>query len=328
MKVRLFAQCGIPGCANAVKALGMCGTHYDKRKNGDLTLPERADLDPCTPRGHACDQCARCVAGHCCRNELPNHRLPELGEIQPVFGVLGVFNDHGSEAECHVCGAWARQVAMHAWHAHDLTADEYRAAFGLKRQHPLVCSDTSELKARILREGGDWLAQYREQGAEVLRSITPEQRAENTHRYRNSLELTRERKERGLESRTVHHGTCPICMEEWSGTGPDLAERVTCGKRECFRAYLSIQRGGDKEHACVVCGTTWRGPTWNRRRTCSDACLAVRRAEVGRDRTWAAESRKKLSETAKRRPLVTDPVTGRIVGWKASEGDAVASEGG
>lgn len=48
-----------------------------------------------------------------------------------IFGEIGVFNDNGDKAECHICGKWYVSVASHAWQIHGIIATEYRELFSL-----------------------------------------------------------------------------------------------------------------------------------------------------------------------------------------------------
>jgi len=58
--------------------------------------------------------------------------LPEPGNWDgPVFGRLGVLATDGQRVECHACGRWFHHLGHHVRQTHNLTADEYRALFGL-----------------------------------------------------------------------------------------------------------------------------------------------------------------------------------------------------
>jgi len=86
-------------------------------------------MDPCA--GHDCDHCPRCDKGRCCRSDNANYQLPAEGSWQPVYGEVGKRNTDGVKMECHACGRWYPWVGKHAAEAHDITAREYRAMFGL-----------------------------------------------------------------------------------------------------------------------------------------------------------------------------------------------------
>ena len=76
----------------------------------------------------------------------PDH-LPAQGEWDgPIFGELGVLavEFDGSRIQCHACGGWFRFLASHVTQGHRLTADEYRAVFGLRTQTGLMSPTMKE----------------------------------------------------------------------------------------------------------------------------------------------------------------------------------------
>lgn len=147
---------------------------------------------PCA--GHLCDNCRICQRGRCCRNDNPDYKLPGLGEWDGViYGELGILRDDGGRFECHCCGHWYVSLQCHAWRAHDLTADEYRAIFGLNRntslQSPQMRVGVSESIRRRMDQIRDTLAA----GRAKRDAATPEQRAEWHSRAYERLEGQRKR---------------------------------------------------------------------------------------------------------------------------------------
>src|ERR1700674_3720674 len=67
-----------------------------------------------------------------------DYRLPAMGEWTPVYGDLGVLAIDEDKAQCHACGRWFVNLALHAGRGHDLTAQEYKALFGLNRTAGLI----------------------------------------------------------------------------------------------------------------------------------------------------------------------------------------------
>lgn len=64
---------------------------------------------------------------------------------------------------CLACGRTFRNVGLHAFLAHALTADQYRKSYGLARQHSLVCLDTAaKHRDAAMREGHPGTARLRE----------------------------------------------------------------------------------------------------------------------------------------------------------------------
>src|SRR2546430_4055715 len=59
------------------------------------------------------------------------------GPVHGEPGVLAVEPD-GGRVQCHACGRWFRFLASHVTQIHRLTADEYRAVFGLRTRTGLM----------------------------------------------------------------------------------------------------------------------------------------------------------------------------------------------
>lgn len=62
---------------------------------------------------------------------------------QPVASQYGRIEHIGERLVCHLCGRDWLNVGIHAWKTHGLTADEYRAEFGLNRTTPLTARSVS-----------------------------------------------------------------------------------------------------------------------------------------------------------------------------------------
>lgn len=54
------------------------------------------------------------------------------------YGSVGVLATRPDSIQCHICGEWWTSLAAHAQQTHDLSADEYRATFGLMNKTKLV----------------------------------------------------------------------------------------------------------------------------------------------------------------------------------------------
>ena len=70
----------------------------------------------------------------------PSH--PNTGDPQTNtpcnYGSIGVLETRPDSIQCHLCGSWWASLAAHAQNTHDLSADEYRARFGLMKKTKLV----------------------------------------------------------------------------------------------------------------------------------------------------------------------------------------------
>lgn len=275
------------------------------------------NLDPCTSKGHACDGCKECVKGRCCRRDNPAYRLPELGEIRPFVGQLGVLADDGELAQCHVCGEWFGRVSTHAKNQHDLMPTEYRAAFGLNAQTGLI---GPKLRDWMSRKGANHLAPYRDAGVGIaaLRSITPEQRSHISSSRRISPEARRHigegQNHYWADKRIIEDRDCVVCGVRFTADNAELRERQTCGQRTCVRALIA--RRGLKEVACIICGTTWTQTSEFVRKTCSDRCDSERRsrAALRAGVLRRPEIRARLMDSLQHRRIERDE-QGRIVTW-------------
>lgn len=124
--------------------------------------------------GHGCDDCRTCQRGRCCRRDNPEYRLPKLGDWDgPIYGELGVVaRPDGDKAECHICGESFHHVTIHAAWIHDVTAEEYRALFGLTVRDSMVSLSNAN---RLSRRAKDGNMAERLQGLDPRHGLTPEQ---------------------------------------------------------------------------------------------------------------------------------------------------------
>lgn len=67
-----------------------------------------------------------------------------------MFGDLGVIVSDGVRVQCHVCGRWYKGVGSHAVKAHDMSADDYRAKFGLRYTTSLLGEESTAKLSRAL----------------------------------------------------------------------------------------------------------------------------------------------------------------------------------
>jgi hypothetical protein len=78
------------------------------------------------------------------------YRLPDGTPVFHPVGMLPVDLDEDRVC-CGLCGEWFRGLATHVRLAHEWSADEYRAEFGLKAQRPLQAPGLSEVQAAIFK---------------------------------------------------------------------------------------------------------------------------------------------------------------------------------
>lgn len=104
-------------------------------------MPRRKTLripDEGVCAGHPCDDCDRCKNGDCCGGDVGEAGLPLEGSWpHHSYGVVGVVEETGAVQRCHCCGEWFENLARHV-KAHGLTADAYKAMWGLNSTQSLV----------------------------------------------------------------------------------------------------------------------------------------------------------------------------------------------
>jgi hypothetical protein len=227
-----------------------------------------------------------------------------------ITGELGRLAALGDTVQCHACGAWYRNLGLHAWWTHLLTADEYRTVFGLRRRTGLVGPSLSgSQRDNALRH----LQRFGPAAAERLTSQTREQRS-----------LQARGRRRPLESRLD-----PVNRQSWIDNsrrgGRRLRELWASGDRQRprpartaldkararwlellkdpayraeFGAKVSRARGKRVDVACATCGRPFALARYlargDQRRFCSRQCLREfqRRRGFERGRELAARYRR------------------------------------
>lgn len=234
---------------------------------------------------------------------LGRGQLPELGEWDgPIHGELGVLavEPDGSRVQCHACGRWFRFLASHVTQVHRLSADEYRALFGLRAQTGLM---SPAMKERRREQTAALLRRYAGAGLAVLRAMPAEEwRAINRGR-RWRLEGRLDPRNRQSWSERV--GRDGKATAQWRER---LADPVFKAR---WARHLSEAQGGPAFVTCAVCGTVFRlkpsDAARSRRHACSPECLA----RLKRDPAYTAEIARKLSARKGGRVPVTCAVCGR-----------------
>ena len=69
--------------------------------------------------------------------------VPSVGE-RDGFGRYGVLDETDDGLVCAACGWTGAHLGLHAYRAHGMTADAYRARYGLLRSRGLVASNIRE----------------------------------------------------------------------------------------------------------------------------------------------------------------------------------------
>lgn len=221
--------------------------------------------------------------------------------------------DDGDKVECHVCGAWFRSLGHHVWRTHNLTADEYRAIFGLAASTGLIGPGLHDTRSADAMELIDSDPRFGRGGP----PMTPEQRYYNRRRHWVATEVKRsDRWNAGRQKRAASIRAklppklCSVCgrpcptrnrktcsdacwrvalvtrprVEQYCkvcGKGPlnKKLRTVTCSKACARRALSNAGRSQAKSRICMVCGVAFFATRPYKRKTCSDRCSTAARRQ-------------------------------------------------
>lgn len=223
----------------------------------------------------------------------------------PLFGQLGVLHLEDGKIECHCCGRWYRFLATHVWRTHAISADEYRALFGLTARHGLVSPDVSE---RLWRTALRTLRPYYERAADLACSIPFEQRSARARRRRLRLETRLDPKWQDARRR-VAQGQAERMRAWYRALDP--------ASRSAFLARIRRRR---TPATCVVCGQQFysasHGP---RAKRCSPACARAHRWQLGLALRTASRPavRGAIAVAARRRRVEYDRTVAALQGLDA-----------
>ncbi len=92
----------------------------------------------------------------------PPHPATRLVRPPPtVWGVRPARRGDDGRVQCHICGHFYEHLGAHSYHRHGLSADDYRAAFGLKQATKLIGDGYRQARRRAaIRQGLPQLARY------------------------------------------------------------------------------------------------------------------------------------------------------------------------
>ena len=177
------------------------------------------------------------------RARAADEGLPGLGEWDgPIHGELGVLAVEGDRVQCHVCGEWYKSLGHHTVLAHRVSADEYRAIFGLRLSTGLIGPALQE--------------QRRQQSVENLRghygrlrTLTPEQWAAIRSRRKLRLESRKDPQNQDMYARRTANVRRRVAAGEIAQLG--TYERTARHRHTAVeRAKISAgNRDRTKEHA-------------------------------------------------------------------------------
>lgn len=177
------------------------------------------------------------------RARAADEGLPPLGEWDgPIHGELGVLAVEGDRVQCHACGDWYKSLGHHVVLAHRVSADEYRAIFGLRLSTGLIGPALQEQRRR------QSVAQLRGHYGH-LRTLTPEQRAAISSRGKLRLESRKDPQNQAMYARRTANVRRRVAAGEIAQLG--TYERTARHRHTAEeRAKISAgNRDRTKEHA-------------------------------------------------------------------------------
>lgn len=94
-------------------------------------------------RTYCSDTCAN--AAHY-KTKVKKYGKKFLREQQREYLYLKTENNGKEKIQCKICGRWYRQVGIHIWYVHKMTAREYREIYGFDVKRGQLPEDLRELK--------------------------------------------------------------------------------------------------------------------------------------------------------------------------------------
>ena len=228
--------------------------------------------------GHRCDQCADCADGVCCGESMRDDHLPVVGTWTGVtYGTVGALSFIDGRVQCHACGLTFLMLGKHLAAAHGITADEYRAYFGLCAGTGLTSPDTHANRI----ENGRRRAESGMPGS-PLATMTSEQRSIVTYQR----ERRPERRIRAYASDDQRRKA--LRRSELLRADPVRRERMAAVIR-------AARRTNDDGRTCPECGAlfcTWTsrsGGSANKATTClQTGCITSARRRAAQTTSTAA----------------------------------------
>lgn len=206
--------CRIPGCERYAIAKGLCRLHYGRQHDGAPLEPERGDGG---------------------------------------FGIWGQITDDGDKLLCHECGRWYQGLGTHIALAHDMTARDYKLAYGLPLTKGLVGPGLREVQQRHAQEkvqSPHWQHLVANRDPAAAAAARDPEILTRAARLRDP-EYPR-RVARALAKHEVR--TCVICGAQWCPLPGSGRYHVTlCGSPECKSEHSrrtaprAVKRTGDRD---------------------------------------------------------------------------------
>jgi hypothetical protein len=187
-------------------------------------------------------------------------------------------------AVCHVCGEAFGTLNVHVWKAHDLTAAEYKALFGLNRKQGLSGTSTTEKKRDASRR---LIAEGRINPNNLVDLRTPEQRVQASavrrrkqakNNSRSAETSARPEVREAIRQKAIERMSAPVAKKHQSQAMKDYA--VTHRDELVARSKARIKW---RDRTCVVCGKTETIPSHGARMTCSKECAQKYKADLMRE---------------------------------------------
>ena len=233
----------------------------------------------------------------------PRSQQPTLGEWEgPIYGELGVLavEPDGDRVQCHACGKWFRFLATHVWQRHVLTADEYRAIFGLKTTTGLMSPNLKQKRRELT---APILSQFFGAGIAVLRAMSDEEWRGLHRGERWRLEGRLDPHNRATwQKKMAKDGKCQSAWRE-KLQDPEF--------KAVWRKHVQEAQGGPVFFNCSICGKRFRMKPSDAARAHRHACSKECRQLLFRDPGYRAELSAGVSQARGGRVPVACDVCGR-----------------
>lgn len=195
-----------------------------------------------------------------------------------MYGEIGAVRIDDDQMQCHICGKWYKSVGLHSVYAHELTADEYREAFGLNHQQGLVSPRLSERLRRNVQQRYIDHPEQLEKFKESTKKIPVESK-----RKAGGFERRPQLRKKYEENRVSF--VCKQCGKRIKSH--DSSRRSFCSQT-CANAHNAakiVERIKETLPRCIICGNDipYRKKV-NVKKVCSPECDRIRASNASRQR--------------------------------------------
>ncbi len=202
-----------------------------------------------------------------------------------MYGEIGVVRCDDDRMQCHVCGKWYQSVGLHSVQAHELTADEYREAFGLNHQQGLVSPSLSDRMRRNVQQRYIDHPEQLEKFKESSKAIPVE-----VKRRAGEFERRQQLRQKYEENRVSF--ICKKCGKQIKAD--DSSRRSFCSQTcaAAFNGAKLVEKVKENLPRCIICGNEIPYIKHvNVKKVCSPECDRIRASRTSRQ-NWQSGTMK------------------------------------